>query len=77
MPRLCVQPNTCPVLNLELTNEQREIQEVARKFTRDEIIPKATHHDQTGEVEYWPVMIISVCHVCLQFAASFISSFAV
>jgi len=51
MPRLYVQPNTCPVLNVELTNEQREIQEVVRKFTRDEIIPKAAHHDQTGEVE--------------------------
>jgi len=38
------------VCYLELTDEQREMQRVARKFTQDEIIPKATHHDQTGEV---------------------------
>jgi len=33
-----------------LTEEQREIQRVARKFTQDEITPKAAHYDQTGEV---------------------------
>ena len=35
---------------LEFTNEQREIQQLAQKFTQDEIIPKAAYHDQTGEV---------------------------
>jgi len=34
----------------ELTDEQKEMQQVVRKFTRDEIIPKAAYHDQTGEV---------------------------
>jgi len=35
---------------LEFTSEQREIQQVARKFAQEEIIPKAAYHDQTGEV---------------------------
>jgi len=32
-----------------LTPEQKEIQEVARKLARDEIIPKAAHHDRTSD----------------------------
>lgn len=32
-----------------LTEEQRQIQEMARKFTLEEIIPVAAHHDRTGE----------------------------
>lgn len=39
----------------ELSPEQKEIQETARKFAREEIIPKAAHHDKTGE---FPVDII-------------------
>jgi hypothetical protein len=37
-------------LRKELTNEQKEYQQLARKFAREEIIPKAAHHDRTGEV---------------------------
>lgn len=32
-----------------LSEEQKSIQELARKFTRDEIIPVAAKHDITGE----------------------------
>jgi len=32
-----------------LSEEQLAIQELARKFTEDEIIPVAAHHDRTGE----------------------------
>lgn len=32
--------------------EQREIQELTRKFTKDEIIPQAAHFDKTGEYPY-------------------------
>jgi len=32
-----------------LSDTQRELQQLARKFAREEIIPKAPHHDQTGE----------------------------
>lgn len=39
----------------ELSPEQKEIQQLARKFAREEIIPKAAHHDKTGE---YPVEII-------------------
>lgn len=32
-----------------LTDTDREIQELARKFTKEEIIPAAAYHDETGE----------------------------
>ncbi|KAJ6647303.1 putative medium-chain specific acyl-CoA dehydrogenase, mitochondrial [Pseudolycoriella hygida] len=32
--------------------KQREIQELARKFTKEEIVPKASHFDRTGEFPY-------------------------
>ncbi|KAL7748054.1 hypothetical protein RI367_006600 [Sorochytrium milnesiophthora] len=44
-----------PHIGFALTPDQREMQETARRFTREEIIPKAAHHDQTGE---YPVDII-------------------
>lgn len=36
-------------MNFSLTDEQRMIQDVARKFAREEIAPVAAHHDETGE----------------------------
>ncbi|RKO97551.1 acyl-CoA dehydrogenase NM domain-like protein, partial [Caulochytrium protostelioides] len=39
-----------------LTDEQYEMQLLARKFALDEVIPKAAHHDETGE---FPVDLIS------------------
>lgn len=42
-------------INFRLGDEQLQIQEVARKFTRDEIIPVAAHHDRTGEYP-WEVI---------------------
>jgi len=38
--------------SFELSDEQKEFQQLARKFCREEIIPKAPHHDQTGEYPY-------------------------
>nr|XP_033340409.1 probable medium-chain specific acyl-CoA dehydrogenase, mitochondrial [Megalopta genalis] len=35
--------------NFELTDTQREMQELARKFTKEEIIPVAAEHDRTGK----------------------------
>ncbi|GAB6026594.1 hypothetical protein CHUAL_013006 [Chamberlinius hualienensis] len=35
--------------SFELNDEQKRLQELTRKFTREEIIPKAAHHDRTGE----------------------------
>ncbi|XP_068916630.1 medium-chain specific acyl-CoA dehydrogenase, mitochondrial-like [Tenebrio molitor] len=35
--------------NFELNDTQKEIQAVARKFTREEIVPAAAYHDKTGE----------------------------
>ncbi|KAL1921422.1 uncharacterized protein VTP21DRAFT_11138 [Calcarisporiella thermophila] len=41
--------------SFSLTEEQKSMQDLARKFTAEEIIPRAAHHDQTGE---YPVEII-------------------
>lgn len=41
-------------LNFELSNEHKEIQQLARKFTRDEIVPTAAHYDKTGDFP-WPL----------------------
>lgn len=48
-----------PFVLLELTPEQREVQELARKFAREEIIPVAAHHDRTGE---YPWELIKRAH---------------
>ncbi|XP_055389295.1 medium-chain specific acyl-CoA dehydrogenase, mitochondrial-like [Condylostylus longicornis] len=45
--------------SLKLTNEQRDIQELARKFAREEIAPAAAHHDRTGE---FPWDIVKKAH---------------
>ncbi|KAJ3238691.1 hypothetical protein HDU78_003372 [Chytriomyces hyalinus] len=42
-------------ISLALTPEQLELQELSRSFTAKEIIPKAAHHDRTGE---YPVEIL-------------------
>lgn len=36
-------------ISFELSDEQREFQDLARKFAKNEIAPKAVHHDRTGE----------------------------
>lgn len=41
--------------NFSLSDDQKNIQEMARKFARNEIIPVAAHHDRTGE---YPAAII-------------------
>ena len=35
--------------NFELTSEQKSLQELAQKFAKEEIIPRAQHYDQTGD----------------------------
>eukprot|EP00835_Amoeboradix_gromovi_P005529 NODE_528_length_7173_cov_0.249929.p3 type:complete len:397 gc:universal NODE_528_length_7173_cov_0.249929:389-1579(+) len=42
-------------ISFKLNEDQVQIQELARTFTKQQIIPKAAHHDQTGE---YPVEII-------------------
>src|SRR3954470_16345296 len=37
------------MIDLMLSDEQKQLQEMARKFAKEEIIPKAPHHDVTGE----------------------------
>ncbi|KAJ8300609.1 hypothetical protein KUTeg_022128 [Tegillarca granosa] len=34
---------------VDLSEEQKEYQQLARKFAREEIIPVAAEHDKTGE----------------------------
>ena len=64
--RYCVQWLwNCPfihTLNIfypELSPEQFEFQQLARKFAREEIIPVAAHHDKTGE---YPLQLIKKAH---------------
>lgn len=38
-----------------MSEDQKTIQQVARKFARNEIIPVAAHHDRTGE---YPIDIV-------------------
>ena len=42
-------------IGFSLNEEQRDLQDLARKFTAEYIIPKAAHHDRTGE---YPVEIL-------------------
>jgi acyl-CoA dehydrogenase len=37
------------MIDFSLAEEQTALQELARKFAREEIAPKAAHHDETGE----------------------------
>ncbi|XP_066547765.1 medium-chain specific acyl-CoA dehydrogenase, mitochondrial [Amia ocellicauda] len=41
--------------NFDMTDQQKEFQDMARKFAREEIIPVAPHYDKTGE---YPVPLI-------------------
>ncbi|KAJ3195627.1 hypothetical protein HDU82_002046 [Entophlyctis luteolus] len=47
--------SAAPRINLALTPEQLELQQLARSFTEKEITPKAAYHDRTGE---YPVEIL-------------------
>jgi len=38
-----------PGISFQLSPEQKEFQETARKFAREEIVPKAAEYDRTGE----------------------------
>jgi len=40
---------------VELTTDQLEYQQLARKFGREVIKPAATKYDQSGEVHRWEV----------------------
>jgi acyl-CoA dehydrogenase len=40
------------MISFELTDDQKQLQDVARKFAKEEMIPKAEHHDKTGEFPY-------------------------
>ncbi len=37
------------MIDFTLSDEQKQLQEMARKFAKEEIIPKAAHHDKTGD----------------------------
>lgn len=37
------------MIDFSLSDDQKQLQDLARKFAKEEIIPKAAHHDETGE----------------------------
>lgn len=43
------------MVDFRLTDEQKQIQLLAREFAKKEIIPVAAHHDETGE---FPVEVV-------------------
>ena len=45
-------------VSTELSPEQKEFQETARKFAREEIVPKAAEYDRTGEVLLLTVVVV-------------------
>lgn len=47
------------IFGSELSSDQYEIQQLARKFAREEILPVAAHHDKTGE---FPSEIVKKAH---------------
>lgn len=47
------------LLAVDLSSEQSEIQQLARKFAREEIIPEAANLDRTGE---YPWKLIKKAH---------------
>ena len=40
------------MISFELSDDQKQLQELARKFAKEEMAPKAEHHDHTGEFPY-------------------------
>lgn len=43
------------VVDFRLSNDQKQIQQLARDFARKEVMPVAAHHDETGE---FPVEVV-------------------
>lgn len=37
------------MVDFSLSDDQKQLQDLARKFAKEEVIPKAAHHDKTGE----------------------------
>lgn len=58
--------------SFSLNDEQLEMQSVARKFTKDEIMPVAVHHDRSGEYPWdlikkaWKLGLLN-CHVPIEY----------
>ncbi len=40
------------MINFDLTDDQKQLQDMARKFAKEDMIPKAEHHDHTGEFPF-------------------------
>ena len=47
------------MINFDLSEQQKSMQEAARKFARQEIMPVAAHHDQTME---YPTEVLKKAH---------------
>ena len=42
-------------MNFDINDDQKELLDLAERFTKEEIIPNAPHYDTTGEYP-WPVL---------------------
>jgi len=67
------------MINFSLSEEQKALQDLARDFARKEILPKAAHHDETGEYPHeilkkaWEVGLMNV-HIPEKFGGLELSS---
>jgi acyl-CoA dehydrogenase len=63
------------MIDFSPTEEQVQLQELARKFAREEVIPKAAHHDQTGEFPHeivrkaWEIGLMNT-HVPIEYGGA-------
>ncbi|MBI2943062.1 MAG: acyl-CoA dehydrogenase family protein [Candidatus Wallbacteria bacterium] len=68
------------MVDFNLTEEQQELQKLVRDFTQKEIIPKAKHHDETGEFpteilnKAWDLGLMN-CHIPAQYDGAGLGSF--
>ena len=56
------------MIGFSLSDEQKQLQQLARDFTKNEIAPKSAHHDLTGE---FPDEILKKAHRVVEFRVYF------
>ena len=54
-------------IGFNLTSEQLEYQQLARKFTAEHIIPAARYHDETGEYPVDILKKVTILHDILSY----------
>jgi hypothetical protein len=64
--------STIIIVTLDMSEELRALRDMARKFSREEILPVAAEHDRTGEVEILTFVSILCYLTCIFIFACFV-----